>query len=514
MYGFFNRLLRVDLSAGVFAYEEIPDEVQMRTLGGKGLGTFLLARENPKGVDPSSPDNVFIITVGPVTGTKIWSQSRFAAFTKSPATGGFGESYCGGTLAPKIKGCGVDAVILTGAAPRLTYLLIDETGVRFEDASAIEGAETFDAEAYILDHAPEKAGAMVIGPAGEHRVASALHQGGPVAEPGPVRIRGRAGREAHQGDRLLRRHGLPHRRSGGHQGGGQGGGPEGEGIPGDQDLPEPRHAEPGGGHQRQQLLSHGILEGRSLRPVGETSPRDYMQRHFEVKANGCPNCFLRCTKHSVIKHGRHAGLALEGPEFETIYAIGGLNRIDSLEEIAWLNDRCDRLGLDTMSAGNLSAFTAEAIRAGATIDFPIDDNQPDRCAELYRRIAFREGIGDLLADGIKTAARKLGMEDLAIHVKGLEPGGFDPRVLKGMGLSLCHGGARGLPPARHLLQGRALRADAERADPGKGRAPHRLRGPGRALRQPGAVPVLPGFHPLGRAGGDHPGHHRDGPRPG
>jgi aldehyde:ferredoxin oxidoreductase len=108
--------------------------------------------------------------------------------------------------------------------------------------------------------------------------------------------------------------------------------------------------------------------------------------------------------------------------------------LDSLEEVAWLNDICDRLGLDTMAAGNLSAFATEAYKRGKT-DFAIDYNQPDRMAELFRMIAHKQGIGALLAKGIKQAANQLHLEDIAIHVKGLEPSGFDPRVLKGMGLS-------------------------------------------------------------------------------
>jgi aldehyde:ferredoxin oxidoreductase len=159
-----------------------------------------------------------------------------------------------------------------------------------------------------------------------------------------------------------------------------------------------------------------------------------MQENFDLKSIGCPPCFLRCTKHSVVKNGRHRGLELEGPEYETIYAIGGLNAIDSLEEVAWLNDLCDRLGLDTMSGGNISAFAIEAYKAGK-IDFAIDYNQPDRVAELFELIANREGIGALFARGIVAAAAELGLDDLAVHVKGLEPAGFDPRVLKGMGLS-------------------------------------------------------------------------------
>ena len=159
-----------------------------------------------------------------------------------------------------------------------------------------------------------------------------------------------------------------------------------------------------------------------------------MQENFEVKPTSCPNCFLNCTKHSRIRHGRHKGLELEGPEFETIYAIGGLNAIVGLEEVAWLNDICDKLGIDTMSAGNISSFAIEAYKRGK-IDFEIDYNQPDRVAELFKLIAANEGVGAIFAKGIKQAAKELGLEDIAIHVKGLEPAGFDPRVLKGMALT-------------------------------------------------------------------------------
>jgi aldehyde:ferredoxin oxidoreductase len=102
MKGFFNRLLRIDLSKRGFSYEAIPDRVLRKTLGGKGLGIYLLSQENKPNTPALSPENCFILAVGPVTGTTMWSQARFGAFTKSPATGGFGESYCGGDLAPKI----------------------------------------------------------------------------------------------------------------------------------------------------------------------------------------------------------------------------------------------------------------------------------------------------------------------------------------------------------------------------------------------------------------------------
>jgi len=434
MKGFFNKLLRIDLGQSAFRYEDLSDEVLKNTLGGKGLGTHLLLQENPPGVKALSPENVFIITAGPITGANVWSRSRFAVFSKSPATNGFGESYCGGSLAPKLKGCGVDAVIIQGRASRLIYLEIDENGVTFNDAQAIRGAETFSAEEYILQHAPAGARAMVIGPAGENLVACAciksdrwrsLGRGGLGAVLGVKNIKGISfsGTKTCElaDDQLIK---AVTKRIATKFGKGN---PVTENY---QRFGTPMQVKNTNLNKcfPTEYWKSGVFE------KWQNISADYMQANFTVTAKACPNCFLKCTKRSVVKHGRHAGLEVEGPEYETIYAIGGLNCIDSLEEIAWLNDLCDRLGIDTMSAGNLSAFAVEAYRLGK-IDFAIDYNQPDRVAEFYRLLAQRKGVGDIFAKGIKACAEELGLEDVAVHVKGLEPAGFDPRVLKGMGLS-------------------------------------------------------------------------------
>ncbi|UCD31319.1 MAG: aldehyde ferredoxin oxidoreductase C-terminal domain-containing protein, partial [Desulfobacterales bacterium] len=137
---------------------------------------------------------------------------------------------------------------------------------------------------------------------------------------------------------------------------------------------------------------------------------------------------------TTVKEGRHAGLTMEGPEYETIFAFGGLCMIDSIEEIIYLNNICDRLGMDTITAGNLCAFTIEAYKHGK-VEYKIDYGEVDAIAKLLDMIARWEGIGDILAQGIKHAAKEWDLEDIAVHVKGMEPAGYDPRVLKGMGLA-------------------------------------------------------------------------------
>lgn len=161
-----------------------------------------------------------------------------------------------------------------------------------------------------------------------------------------------------------------------------------------------------------------------------------LHEQCSVKPHACPKCFIACGRRTTVLNGRHAGLKLEGPEYETIYAFGGICMIDSIEEIAYLNDICDRMGMDTITAGNLCGFTIEAAR-NKKIDFEIDYGDVDAIADLLEKIAKRKNIGDILARGIKHAAKEWDMEDIAVHVKGLELPGYDPRVLKGCGLAFA-----------------------------------------------------------------------------
>ncbi|MCP4687435.1 MAG: aldehyde:ferredoxin oxidoreductase, partial [Desulfobacterales bacterium] len=159
-----------------------------------------------------------------------------------------------------------------------------------------------------------------------------------------------------------------------------------------------------------------------------------MTDRLKAKPRSCRTCFMACAKKTEVMEGRHKGLKMEGPEYETIYSFGGLCEIDKIEEIAYLNNLCDRLGMDTISAGNLAAFAIEASRRGKISD-ALDYGRPDQVADILQKIVRREGVGGLLAEGVRPASEELGLEDIAIHVKGMEPAGYDPRALKGMGLA-------------------------------------------------------------------------------
>ncbi|KGO33610.1 aldehyde:ferredoxin oxidoreductase [Desulfobulbus sp. Tol-SR] len=439
MHGFYDRILTIDLSSRTFVIEKVADQVLRQCLGGKGLATRLLLERNPAGVDPLAPDNHLIFATGPFCGGRLWGGSRYGVFTKSPLTGFYAESYSGGKVPEAIDAAGFDAIVLHGRADRPTVLTVTPEGAGFHDAGDLWGMETFAAEAAaVARFAPNregyrKPGAVVIGPAGENLVRYAI-----IAND-KWRCAGRAGVGTVMGAKLVKAivfQGDSKRRYA-----------DPEGV-----------AEYAGNFSRTNMENPGV---KAYKRLGTTmmvaamntagafparywnqgsvehwenlSGEKYHEEH-EVKAHACAKCFMACGRLARLKKGRHKDLQLEGPEYETIYSFGGLCMITEMEEVAYLNDLADRLGMDTITVGNLCALVMEAREKGR-IDYAIDYGNADQLAVLIKKIAAREDIGDILADGIIAASDHFGLTDLAIHVKGLEPAGYEPRVLKGMGLT-------------------------------------------------------------------------------
>ncbi len=199
MKGFFNQLLRIDLSRKETKTEPIPDPILKSYLGGKGLGSYLLFKENPARVDPLSPENHLIFTLGPLADTPFYGSSRYAVFTKSPQTGIYSESYSGGKITFALSRTGYDAIIIEGKSDRPIFLEISDKGVVFHEASDLWGKETYESEETLLKRVGvEGAGALVIGPAGENLVKFA------VIESEHWRSLGRAGIGAVLGSKQLK----------------------------------------------------------------------------------------------------------------------------------------------------------------------------------------------------------------------------------------------------------------------------------------------------------------------
>jgi aldehyde:ferredoxin oxidoreductase len=441
MHGFYGRYLKIDLTHETFDLVPLNDEILLRYLGGKGLASYLLYSINPPGVDPLLPDNCLILATGPITNSRIWGSCRYGVFTKSPQTGFYSESYAGGKVPEAIDSSGFDAIVVTGKSKRPTVVLVHPDGAEFFDASDIWGMGTYDTEDTvnrkygIAGSGSEKSGAVVIGPAGENRVRFS------VIENDYWRSAGRTGVGTVMGSKHLKaivfkgdkRRFLS----------------DAKGVKrfSKEVVAESKRNPVVQAYRNMgtSLMVEKINQAKAF-PTKywskgffdqwEKISAEALHRQCHVRPRACAKCLIACGRMTKVLNGRHAGLRIEGPEYETIFAFGGLCMIDSIEEIVYLNDICDRLGMDTISAGNLCGLAIEAARK-KKIDFRIDYGDVDAIAGLLEKIAVRQGIGDILARGIRYAAEIWNMEDMAVHVKGLEPPGYDPRVLKGSGLAFA-----------------------------------------------------------------------------
>jgi aldehyde:ferredoxin oxidoreductase len=428
-------LLRIDLTLGTVEEETLAPELVRELIGAKGIGTYLLSQEVGPEVDAMSPENKLIFCTGPLSGTTMFGGNRYAVYFASPLTGGYCESYSGGDVAPQFARTGYKVVILQGRSEKPVWVEVSEEGGAVHPADDLWGLDTYESADRMLERTGvPKAQAAVIGPAGEKLVRFAciennrwhsLGRGGPGAVMGSKNVKG----IVFHGEKK-----VPVAR------------PEAfKALV--KDMAERGKDDAGVAAYRRggtvnmvrimnnanafptRYWTKGRLE--DFEPVAV----EHMREHFGTVDNVCPPCMLRCLKLNTVPDGhRHAGLTIEGPEYETIYVFGGLCEIVDFGEIMYLNDLCDRLGVDTMTAGNLCGLAIEASRRGL-IDEKLEFGDADGVAEFLQKMCAREGVGDLFAEGILRVERELGLEGVAVHVKGMEPAGYDPRKLKGMGLT-------------------------------------------------------------------------------
>jgi len=433
MDGFYNKVLRINLSQRSFEEESIDDEVYRELLGGKGLGTYLLLNNTKAGVDPFSEDNALIFAIGPATDTMVWGSSRYGVFTKSPLTGLYGESYAGGSVAEPLSRTGYDAIIIKGASKQPIYLEISDEDVKFHNASHIWGKDTYETEDIIRQEVGVKnTGISVIGSAGENLVRFACIQNnywrsagrtGTGSVMGSKKVKGIAfhGNIEKKVARpeLLRKFWKEIRDIG-------------------KDDPRVKEYRDLGTLQTIPIMNKAGAFPTKYWHLGtydrwQNLTMDALRKKCKVKPHACPKCFVACRNLTEVLKGRHKGLK-EETDYENIASFGGLCMIDDIVELVYLTDICDRLGMDTITAGNLAGFTIEASHR-KDIGEKIEYGDVDSIAALLNKVARKEGIGATLAEGIKYASKEWGLEDFAIHVKGLEPPGYDPRVLRGMGLA-------------------------------------------------------------------------------
>jgi aldehyde:ferredoxin oxidoreductase len=435
MHGFHGRLLHIDLTRGTSLRRDLDSSRLRAYLGGIGLGATLLYEWAPPGVDPLAPENPLIFASAPLVGTGLTTTAKFAVVTKSPLTGFIADSLSSSRFALELKRIGVDAVVITGRASSLSYVFIRNDRVEFHGAEGLRGQSPGATEALIREelNAP---GARVaaIGLAGENGVRFAT-----ISNEG--RHAGRGGVGAVMGAKNLKAIALL----------------------GDGDV---ACADPAGvaavaeslrrrslGPLTDKYRNIGTVANLSVfNRLGTLPTRNFRQSTFDAadavsgemltethfsRRHGCASCTILCERLFKAAGGEEQRL-----EYETLFAMGPLCGVEDPEAVLGAARLCDEFGLDTISAGGTLAWGMECAEKGILPEdrrIALRFGDAAGIAAALDAIARREGLGSLLAEGSRRAAAEVGGQSAywAMHVKGLEMPGYEPRSLKTMALGLA-----------------------------------------------------------------------------
>jgi len=458
---YMGKILTVDLSDRTMTEEEIPDRVYQQYLSGMGLGAYILYNRIPAGTDPLGPDNILGFCSGFLTGTGSLFSGRWTLVGKSPLTGCWGDANCGGTFSPAIKHCGYDAIFFKGISPNPVYLYVKNGKPELKDASGLWGTDAVETEDTLKKQYGPKAAVAVIGPSGEK--VSLIS--GVCSDRG--RIAARSGLGAVMGVKKLKAVVLD--------------GVSRIGARNPQEMKRlsrqcakwvnlPLPLTPGGVFARVGTFlratpivfpQDGLLYKSILRKWGtggmnqvsiemgdsplknwEGSNRDFplekskkinpdLIKETEIVKYHCYSCPLGCGGICSAK-GKYSHV--HKPEYESILALGGLCMNEDLDSIYYLNEMLNRAGMDTISAGATAAFAIECYEKGIltkedTGGLELKWGNTEAVVALIKKMISREGIGDLLADGTKVAAQKIGKGTIeyAVHAGGQEPAMHDGR---------------------------------------------------------------------------------------
>ena len=437
--GFRGKLLRVDLTNQTHNIEPIEDLVLRRYLGGGLLGAYYLLRETPAGMDPYDPAAPLLFMTSAMNGTSLSGANRYSAIAKSPLTGGFGETEAGGFWGPALKQAGFDGIIITGRAARPVYLSIWDGKCEFHDATRYWGQLSGEVDDGIKDELGDKRVIVLqTGVAGENRVRFAAMVNN------CKHFHGRCGLGAVMGSKNLKAIAV-----GGKQ----------KAVPSNAELARDmmRHYTQNYDRTKDAMHLYGTARGvRLLQADGILPTRNFRDGAFDdfenltgqrmaetilTKRGTCYACAVAC-KREVRVEELGVDPKYGGPEYETLAAIGSLCGVGDLKKLALANQLCSQYVLDTISTGAVIAFAIEAYEKGIltkanTGGIEFDYGNPDLATRVIPMIARREGIGDLLADGVARAAERLGpeAETFALHVRGQEIPMHEPRGKKSLAIA-------------------------------------------------------------------------------
>jgi len=430
-----GKILNVDLASGAIESEALPEEMYRKYIGGYGLGARLLFDRIPHGADPLGPDNVLGFMPGLLTGTPLFGE-RFQVVGKSPKTGGWGDANCGGDFGPFLKHAGWDGILVRGIAPQPVYLLIQEEKAELRDASDLWGLDAISAEEALKERHGKKASIACIGPAGEKLSLMA----GVCNERG--RLAARSGLGAVMGSKRLKavvalasrkilagedRAVLSLLRTSLNEFGPSATFFRNFGTTGITSV-----SAMSGDSPVKNWAGVGTIDFPDFQKLSGNLFNEKMERKY-----GCWHCPLACgaeskeSQNPKYPYPRHTHRA----EYEAACAFGTLTLTADIDMLQYANHLCNAYGLDVISTGATVAFAIECFENGLisledTGGLELSWGNGDAVIEMIHRIGRREGIGDLLADGIRRAAQKLGpqAEPFAMEVGGEELPMHDPKL--------------------------------------------------------------------------------------
>ncbi|MBS3810978.1 MAG: aldehyde ferredoxin oxidoreductase family protein [Halanaerobiales bacterium] len=443
-YGYCNKALRIDLSNNLIKKEKLDEEFLKKYLGGRGLNVRRLYDEVPPEVDPLSTENKMFIGVGPLTGTLFPGAARVNFTAKSPQTKILGDSNTGGFLGPEIKFAGFDQIIIEGKADQLSYIYIKDGEAEIKSAQHLKQLDTFETQKKIKEELGDnRVQTAVIGPAAENgvkysgifcnmvRAAARTGMGLVLASKNikAIAVRGTKDLSARKPDKFKQ---LIDKM--------------------DEEIKNHSEYEIRTRLGTTQLISSlnelGCLATRHFQTGyfedADKVSGEYFEENYKQKEKGCFACTIPCSRYFEITKGKYKGLKSEGPEFEGLAGFSSRVGVSDIEDALYGVDLCNRYGLDVITTSECISFTMELYEKGILTSEEIDGLKPEFgnsevVFNLIEKIKNREGFGDILADGVVTAAEKIGRgtKKLAMHVKGLEIFQADPRGIKGYGLGVA-----------------------------------------------------------------------------
>lgn len=448
-YGYAGQIIRVDLSKGKITKTPLDDNLAKNYIGGPGIGARIIYDEVEPKVGPFDPDNRLVFMTGPLTGTPSPSSGRYEVCAKSPASDAWGDANSGGYFGPELKNAGFDGIVFQGKAPKPLLLWVHDGEAELKPADHLWGKDAFETEDIIIkDQGDSKIKVACCGPAGEKlvRFAAVMND--------KHRAAGRCGLGAVMGSKNLKAIAARGTRK--------------FGIAKEDELRKlslkaikkikgsmayPGYSSFGTSGALIMLVSLGDTPIKNW-SKGEfpnainVSGASIAQKYFKRKY-ACFNCQIACGRWIKVEDKKYSCEGC-GPEYETCASLGTMCLNDNLLTVCKANDLCNRLGLDTISAGSTIAFAMECYENGLIAKkdcggTEIKWGDGDTVIEMVKKIAYRKDIGDTLAEGVRRASKKIGKgaEEFAIQVKGLEVAMHDPRYFKALSVSYAVGSTGG-----------------------------------------------------------------------